>query len=43
MGVVLIDVVESIAMEALPFMEQIVNNRPESFPDLTSVIKYGIF
>ena len=30
-------------MEALPFMEQIVTNRPDSFPDLPSVVKYGIF
>ena len=37
-----IDVVEGTAMEALPFMEQIVHNRPAEFRDLVSVIKYGI-
>ena len=30
-------------MEALPFMEQLVTSRPQDFPDLTSVVKYGIF
>lgn len=38
----IIDVVEGTAMEALPFMEQIVNNRPVHFKDLQSVIKYAI-
>ena len=42
MGVVIIDVVEGTAMEALPFMEQIVKNRPVHFPDLQSVVKYGV-
>jgi protein phosphatase methylesterase 1 len=37
-----IDVVEGTAMEALPFMEQIVHNRPSEFPDVVSVIKYGV-
>ena len=37
-----IDVVEGTAMEALPFMEQIVNGRPHEFRDLISVVKYGI-
>jgi len=37
-----IDVVEGTAMEALPFMEQIVHNRPIDFPDVISVIKYGL-
>jgi protein phosphatase methylesterase 1 len=41
-GVVIIDVVEGTAMEALPFMEQIVKNRPVHFPDLQSVIRYGV-
>lgn len=40
-GLIVIDVVEGTAMEALPFMEQIVSNRPKSFKDLQSVIKYG--
>jgi len=38
----IIDVVEGTAMEALPFMEQIVRNRPVHFKDLQSVIKYGL-
>ena len=42
LGLIVIDVVESSAMEALPFMEQIVKQRPPRFPDLKSVIKYGI-
>ena len=42
LGVVIIDVVEGTAMDALPFMEQIVNNRPINFPDLPSVVKYGL-
>ena len=42
MGVAIIDVVEGTAMEALPFMEQIVKNRPVHFPDLPAVIKFGL-
>lgn len=34
LGCVIIDVVEGTAMEALPFMEQIVKNRPDHFGDL---------
>lgn len=30
-GIVIIDVVEGTAMEALPFMEAIINSRPKSF------------
>jgi len=41
-GLLIVDVVEGTAMEALPFMEQIVKNRPLDFPDLRSVVKYGI-
>lgn len=37
-----IDVVEGTAMDALPFMEQIVSSRPTEFRDLVSVIKYGV-
>lgn len=40
-GLIVIDVVEGTAMEALPFMEQIVSNRPKMFKDLPSVVKYG--
>ncbi len=34
--------VEGTALEALPFMESIVNNRPAHLSDLQSVVKYGI-
>ena len=42
LGLFVIDVVEGTAMDALPFMEQIVKSRPKEFPDLKSVIRYGI-
>ena len=42
LGLFVIDVVESTAMEALPYMETIVKKRPKQFPDLTQVIRYGI-
>ena len=42
LGLVVVDVIESTAMEALPYMETIVKNRPKQFPDLTSVVRYGI-
>lgn len=42
LGVAIIDVVEGTAMDALPFMEQIVRNRPPHFPDLSSVVRYGV-
>ena len=35
-----IDVVEGTAMEALPFMENIVNNKPETFPSIEKEIEY---
>jgi protein phosphatase methylesterase 1 len=41
-SIFIIDVVEGTAIEALPFMHQIVQNRPNKFKDITSVIKYGI-
>ena len=34
MGLIVIDVVEGTAMDALPFMESIVNNRPKKFKTL---------
>merc|ERR1712224_107670 len=40
-GLFIIDVVEGSAMDALPFMEEIVKNRPNVFPDIPSVVKYG--
>ena len=42
LGLFVIDVVEGTAMDALPFMEAIVKNRPQQFQDLKSVVRYGI-
>jgi len=38
----IIDVVEGTAMDALPFMEQIVKNRPHHFSNLQGAIKWGL-
>lgn len=38
----MIDVVEGSAMDALPFMENIVMSRPPEFKSLDSVVKWGI-
>ena len=35
-----IDYVEGTAMETLPFMENIVNNKPETFPSIEKGIEY---
>jgi protein phosphatase methylesterase 1 len=37
-----IDVVEGSAMDALPFMENIVMSRPQHFKSIQSVVQYGI-
>jgi protein phosphatase methylesterase 1 len=37
-----IDVVEGSAMDALPFMENIVMSRPPEFKSLASVVQYGV-
>ena len=42
LGLVVIDVVESTAMEALPFMERFIFSRPPRFASLAEVIKYGV-
>ena len=39
-GLVVVDVVEGTALEALPFMEQIVNNMPKSFNSLEKAIEW---
>ena len=39
-GLIVIDVVEGTAMDALPFMENIVNNRPERFNSIEKGIEY---
>ena len=41
MGLFVIDVVEGSAMDALPFMENIVLKRPKNFVNLQSVVQYG--
>lgn len=40
-GLFIIDVVEGSAMDALPFMEDIVKKRPTAFGDIPNVVKYG--
>ena len=39
-GLIVIDVVEGTAMEALPFMENIVHNRPDKFNSIQKGIEY---
>jgi protein phosphatase methylesterase 1 len=39
-GLIVIDVVEGTAMEALPFMESIVKNRPKNFDSVENAIEY---
>jgi len=41
-SVFIIDVCEGSAMDALPFMEDIVSKRPASFKDLQAVVKHGV-
>lgn len=41
-GLFVIDVVEGTAMDALPFMENIVLSRPPEFKSIQSVIQWGI-
>jgi protein phosphatase methylesterase 1 len=41
-GLFVIDVVEGSAMDALPFMENIVLSRPQEFKTKASVVQYGI-
>ena len=41
-GLFVIDVVEGSAMDALPFMENIVLSRPHEFKTIQSVVQYGI-
>jgi len=38
-----IDVVEGTAIDALPFMEQIVNNRPKFFKSLEQAVSWQYF
>jgi protein phosphatase methylesterase 1 len=39
-GCIVIDVVEGTAIEALPFMNQIIANRPKHFDTVESAIKW---
>lgn len=39
-GLIVIDVVEGTAMEALPYMESIVKSRPKSFKSIEGAIEY---
>jgi protein phosphatase methylesterase 1 len=39
-GMLIVDVVEGTAMEALPFMITILNNRPAKFESLEAAIKW---
>ena len=40
-GLIVIDVVEGSAIEALPHMETILNNRPKKFSSLEDVVRYN--
>jgi len=41
-GLIVIDVVEGTAIEALPFMEGIVKSMPKSFPSLEAAIQWAV-
>jgi protein phosphatase methylesterase 1 len=41
-GMIIIDVVEGTAMDALPFMVSILQNRPQSFGSLEEAIKWSV-
>lgn len=41
-GMLIVDVVEGTAMEALPFMISVLNNRPKEFGSLEEAIKWSI-
>lgn len=40
-GLIVVDVVEGTAIEALPFMESIVKNRPAAFKDYETAIQWA--
>jgi protein phosphatase methylesterase 1 len=42
MGMVIIDVVEGSAIEALPYMETIILKRPPKFLNVQDVVKFGL-
>jgi len=41
-GLFVIDVVEGTALDALPYMENVVAKRPKSFPSRQAVVEYGV-
>eukprot|EP00210_Caulerpa_lentillifera_P001643 g1579.t1 len=41
-GVVVLDVVEGTALASLPFMKTVLQNRPHSFTDLPSAVKWAV-
>lgn len=41
-GFIMIDVTEESATSALPFMQDVISNRPSEFSDLTAAISYGV-
>jgi protein phosphatase methylesterase 1 len=40
-GLIMIDITEETATNALPFIQEAISNRPSEFPDLTSAIRFG--
>ena len=42
MAIIVIDVVEGTAMDALPFMEQIIQARPKSFPSIEQAVEWTV-
>ena len=41
-GVVVIDIVEGSALEALPFMMSVLDNKPKGFTTLNSAIEWSV-
>ena len=41
-GLIVLDITDGIARDALPFMEEVISNRPTSFPDASQAIRYAV-
>ena len=41
-GIAMINITEGTAREALPHMQEVINQRPTSFPDVLSAIRHGV-
>lgn len=41
-GIAMINITEGIAREALPHMQEIMNDRPTFFPDVLSAVRHGV-